>query len=269
MHHAPRRIDTFDGCHTIQTHYLEQGQGTPVVLLHGGLESGAAWDDLAQALASSSRGVLRPDRRGHGRTPDVDADYNYAAMARETMSFLEKAVGEPADLVGYSDGGICALLTALERPQLVRSMVLIGTNFHHSGILAPMVERFRHPDPQNPRLAPMRQVYGALSPDGQTHWDEVYRKVCAMALSGPDLRTDDLRRILTPALLVVGDDDVIDHRHTIDLYEALPDARLAVLPSCSHLLPLEAPDQLRQLVQRFLDGQEPQRIMAMRKRPAV
>jgi pimeloyl-ACP methyl ester carboxylesterase len=261
-------IEVSDGTHTIHTHYTDQGQGEPVVILHGGLESGANWEEHASALAASRR-VLRPDRRGHGRTADVDGPYRYEAMARETMSFLERVVGGPAHLVGYSDGGTCALLTALARPELIRSMVVIGTHYHHEGILPPMRERFRHPEPQSPRLAEMRQAHAALSPHGAAGWDTMYRKVCEMALAGPNHRAEDFARVATPTLVVAADDDVVDLRHTLDLHAALPDGRLAVVPHTSHALPYEAPDRLLDLVRRFLDGDEPERVMPMRskKRP--
>jgi pimeloyl-ACP methyl ester carboxylesterase len=257
------QVDTHDGHHVIHTQYTDAGHGAPVVLLHGGLESGADWHDLAAALATTHR-VLRPDRRGHGRTADVPGPYSYEAMARESMSFVERVAGSPAHWIGYSDGGSCALLAALARPDLVRSLVVISAHFHHDGILPAMVERFRHPDPDNPRLQPMRQAHAALAPEGDASWPDVYRKVCAMALQGPTLHLDDLQQIAVPTLVIAADDDVIDHHHTIELFEALPDARLAIVPGTSHLMAHEAPHTLQQLVQRFLEGDAPRRLMPMR-----
>ena len=258
------QTETFDGEHRIRTRYTDEGRGEPLVILHGGLESGGDWGRVAAALASSRR-VLRPDRRGHGRTADVDGAYRYEAMARETVSFLEQVLDGPAHLVGYSDGGTCALLAALQRPELIRSMVVIGTHYHHDGMLPQMQQRFRHPEPQSPRLAPMRDAYGALSPDGPPHWDVVYRKVCEMALTGPTHQAEDFFGIAIPTLVVAADDDVIDLHHTVRLYEALPQGQLAVVPQASHMLPHEAPDRLLELVRRFLDGGESQPAMPMRR----
>jgi pimeloyl-ACP methyl ester carboxylesterase len=205
-----------------------------------------------------------PDRRGHGGTPDVPGPYTYEAMAEETAAFLREHVDGPADLVGYSDGGVVALLLALSAPDLVRSLVVIGTNFHVDGLFPAMRERLEHPEPDNERLAGMRTEYGRYSPDGAEHWPVFYRKVCAMGSTGPTLTTADLGRVARPVLVVVGDDDVVDHHHTVELFEALPDARLAVVPGTSHLLPHEAPDALLALVRPFLAGVEPHRLMPMR-----
>ena len=79
--------------------------------------------------------VVSFDRRGHGRTADIDAPFHYDDMATETIGVLEAVVGGPAHLVGWSDGGIVSLLVALRRPDLVRRMVVIGTNVHHDALL--------------------------------------------------------------------------------------------------------------------------------------
>ncbi len=65
-------------------------------------------------------------------------------------------------------------------------------------------------------------------------------------------------------LVIVADDDVVDHHNTVTLFEALADGQLAIVPGTSHLLPHEKPDNLLALVQRFLNGDEPQWIMPMR-----
>lgn len=247
----------------VRTHYYEEGRGDAVVLLHGGLESGEDWRRIASALAADRR-VLVPDRRGHGRTPDVDGPYTYPAMADETVAFLQQVVNGPADLVGYSDGGIVALHVAIDHPELVRSVVAVSADFHYEGLLPVMLDRLRRPDPDNPRLADLRETYGSTSPDGAKHWSTFYTKVSEMGSTGPSLDVDQLRSIERPVLVVVADDDVVDHHHTITLFEALAHGQLAIVPGTSHLLPHEAPDQLLALVQRFLDGDEPQRMMPMR-----
>lgn len=254
------RLDDAAGVRTV---YDDDGEGSPVVILHGGLEHAGSWDDVAAALAGGHR-VLRPDRRGHGRTPDVEGPYTYDTMADETIAFLDQVVGGPADLVGYSDGGVIALLVMRARPDLVRSAVVIGTDFHHDGLLPAMAERLRHPDPDNPHLQPMRDEHAALSPDGAGHWPVFHAKVSEMGITGPTMTVQDVSAIDRPVLVVVGDDDVVDHHHTIELYQALPDGQLAIVPGASHLLPIEQPEQLLALVQRFIDGEPAQRLMPMR-----
>ena len=247
----------------VRTHYLDDGQGTPVVVLHGGLETAQDWDFLARELCPAHR-VLRPERRGHGGTPDVDGGYTYELMAEETIAFIDRAVGARADLVGYSDGATTAMIVALERPDLVRSLTLISGHFHHNAIAAPMAERLAHPDPANPRLAPIREAYAAVSPDGDEHWPVFHRKVSELGATQPTRDVTELAAIACPTIIIAADDDAIDLHHIVDQYQQIRDARLAIIPHASHLLHHEAPDTVAGIVRHFLDGDEPPRMMPMR-----
>ena len=247
----------------VATHYEEVGDGTPVVVLHGGLESGADWMFLADALSNRHR-VHLPDRRGHGRTPDVSGPYTYEAMAAETIAFLEQRVDGPCDLVGFSDGANVAVLVTIERPDLVRSLVSISGNLTADGLLPAMLERLSEPEPESERIAPLRDAYAAASPDGVDHWAIYYTKVCEMGVAGPGISLDDVAGISRPTLVVVADDDVVDHNHSVAFFEALPDGRMAMVPGASHLYEYEHPSALIALVQEFIDGPPPARLLPMR-----
>jgi pimeloyl-ACP methyl ester carboxylesterase len=100
----------------VDTYYEDDGEGDPLVLLHPGLADSRAWAANTPGLAERFR-VLRPDRRGHARTPDVEGPITYGVMASDTVRFVEEVVGGPTVLVGHSDGSPVALLAALERPE--------------------------------------------------------------------------------------------------------------------------------------------------------
>jgi pimeloyl-ACP methyl ester carboxylesterase len=118
----------------VRSWYERYGDGEALVLLHPG---GAGVDARALepnvgALAERFR-LYTPERRGHGRTPDVEGPISLDAMAQDTVAFIERVVGEPAHLVGSSDGAIVGLLAALRRPELVRRLVLVAGVFHRDG----------------------------------------------------------------------------------------------------------------------------------------
>jgi pimeloyl-ACP methyl ester carboxylesterase len=64
-----------------------------------------------------------------------------------------------------------------------------------------------------------------------------------------------------PTLIMVGDDDIIRFEHTLDLYETVPDAQLAVIPGASHLAPIERPELVNQLILDFLAAEGPTTTM--------
>src|ERR671915_1742469 len=83
----------------VRTWYEEYGQGKPLALLHPGGADARAWAPTLRAVAEHFH-VFTPERRGHGRTADVDGPITYDLMAQDTIAFLERVVGEPAHVVG-------------------------------------------------------------------------------------------------------------------------------------------------------------------------
>ena len=116
----------------VHAYYEEDGDGDPLVLVHPGLADSRAFEEYLPALAERFR-VYRPDRRGHGRTADVEGPITYDLMADETIAFLQQVVGGPAHVLGHSDGAPVALLAALKRPDLVRRLVFSAGVYHHDG----------------------------------------------------------------------------------------------------------------------------------------
>ena len=172
-------------------------------------------------------------------------------MATETVRVLEQVVGGPAHLVGWSDGGIVALLVALKRPDLVNKLVVIGANYHFDGVMP--VEL----DPESSLVQALGKAYIERSPDGPEHLELAFSKSFRMISAEPTLTTADLAQIAPPVLVVVGDDDLVALPHTVSLYGALPEGQLAVVPGASHALPLEQPDVLTDLILGFLAAVEP------------
>ncbi|BAS14391.1 alpha/Beta hydrolase fold [Arthrobacter sp. Hiyo8] len=155
--------------------------------------------------------------------------------------------------MGWSDGGIVALLVALRQPELVRKLVVIGTNYHYNGTVPFDL------DPQSPIAQELGKAYIERSPDGPEHLDVVFSKSVAMFTTEPTLTTTDIAQINQPVLVIVGDDDVVTLPHTLSLYEALPEGQLAVVPGASHGLPLEQPETVAGLISNFLAAAEPPR----------
>jgi pimeloyl-ACP methyl ester carboxylesterase len=234
----------------------QRGSGAEtVLLLHGGMSnSDLLLESLGDPLAARYR-VVAFDRRGHGYTADTPAPFHYADMATETIGVLERVVGGRSHLVGWSDGGIVALLVAMRRPQLVDRLVVIGANFNHDGVLP--LDLPEH----SPVAAAMFEAYAARSPDGPEHFGELFEKLLAMATTEPTLSVDDIAPITAPTLVMVGDDDIVRLTHTSELYEALAAGQLCVVPATSHALPIERPNDVARIIIEFLTAETPPTTM--------
>jgi pimeloyl-ACP methyl ester carboxylesterase len=248
----------------VDTWYDEAGRGEPLVLLHGGMCTNETWGGQTPAFAERFR-TLAPERRGHGHTADVEGPLTYAGMATDTIGFLDEVVGGPAHLVGWSDGGIIGLLVAIERPDLVRKLVVIGTNYDTAGIVPEAEEMFAQMTPDGPGMARLRGLYEMHSPDGPEHWPVVFAKFLEMAAREPHIAVADLARISAPTLVLIGDDDMVSLEHTAALYRAIPSGELAVVPGTSHTVLMEKPELTNRMVLDFLEEEPAKTMLPLRR----
>jgi pimeloyl-ACP methyl ester carboxylesterase len=251
----------------VRTWYELEGQGDPVLLLHGGFVTNETWEQQRADFAANHR-LFLPERRAHGHTPDVEGPLSYHDMAQDTIDFLSSVVGDQAHLVGWSDGGIVALLVAIERPDLVRKIAVTGANFKPASEIGP-AEALDGLTPDAPGMQMFRTMYEAASPDGAEHWPIVVGKMAEMFRTEPDIPIEDLGRIGAPTLVLVGDDDFIPLEHTIELYRAIPNSELAVVPGTSHGHFLEKPSLVNGLVLEFLDNDPVPTMMPVRRAAAA
>jgi pimeloyl-ACP methyl ester carboxylesterase len=225
--------------------YEWENDGEAVVLLHGGLSKTSSWDYLLVPALEDDFHVYAYDRTAHGFTGDRPGSLHFEFQTQEAIAYLETVVKEPAHLVGYSDGAIIALMVAIARPDLVKSMISIGGNFHHSGVEADMGE----PSVSEEDLA----EYTLVSPDAPHTLLEKISRMFKIWEHEPDISKKDLSEIQCPVLVVSGDDDVITLAHTQELYEALALGQLAVLPGTSHGLVKEKPELFNAIMMQFLE----------------
>jgi len=253
-----------DGGHVeaggLRTYYEVRGAGDPVILLHGGMCTAETFDAQADALATRYR-VYVPERRGHGRTPDVAGPITYENMAGDTIAFMEAMGLQSAHLAGWSDGALVGLLVAMRRPEAVRKLVLIGQYVNIDGAREEGMALLHAFTTET--FPPMfRQMYAAVSPDGPEHFDVVFDKLAPLWRGDPGIALDDLAAVTAPTLVLAGDDDVLTIEHAAALARALPDAQLAIVPGTSHGLPMEKPEVVNRLLLDFLaDEQTPKMLV--------
>jgi pimeloyl-ACP methyl ester carboxylesterase len=235
----------------VRTWYAVDGAGEPLVYLHGGFSDADELNPVRAQYAARFR-VYSPDRRGHGRTADVEGPIDFERTTDDTIAFLEQVVGGPADLVGFSDGATTALHAALRRPDLVRRMVMISGQYHQKGLLPGLFDGDLDDAVAGMLQSPLAQRHRKLSPDGPEHFPVVAEKVMRATFEEPRLDAAELGRVQARTLVVSADDDVIALEHTLELYRGIPGAELAVVPGTSHILILEKPELVARLVLDFL-----------------
>jgi len=250
----------------ISFYYDEQGEGEPLVLLHGGVGSGQMFAALAPALAAGRR-VIVIDLQGHGRTGDVDRPFDVSAMADDVAGVIEQ-LGGKADLLGYSLGGTVALRLALQHPERVNDLVVVSIAIKRSGnhpeVIAAM-DAMSAEAAEFIKPSPPGQFYAANAPDPEA-WGTLIAKTSDAIKHDYDW-TEEVRGLQPRTLLVFADADAIRPDHIAEVYALLgggladagwdgsnqPANQLAILPGRSHYDLLESP-LLAPVVEGFLQS---------------
>jgi pimeloyl-ACP methyl ester carboxylesterase len=237
---APATVQPIDWhsavIHGHRMNYAVCGQGSPLLLLHGGGDSGVhSFERQLDAFAQHHR-IVAPDQAGQGRTPDVPGPLSYTAMMEDTAALLQNLELEQIDALGFSDGGILALMLAVRHPKLVRRLVISGVNIAPEGLNAQGLQALRAA--QTPAPTTIEEKLGQL-------W--------ATSPTEAELSPTLLNKIVQPVLVISGDRDAVTLEHTLRIFRALPKAQLCVLPGTGHGTFSGRADWLNPLIRDFLD----------------
>ncbi|WP_446809785.1 alpha/beta fold hydrolase [Methylomonas sp. 2BW1-5-20] len=230
--------------------YVSYGHGDPVLLLHGGLSNKLSWFSQIPWLVASGRRVILIDTRGHGESTPGHSRLSYQIFAEDTLLILDRLDIRRTDIIGWSDGGIIALLLGLEAPQRVGKIVAISANFHPSGLIA---EDDRNQDESHglPHREIMARVRGWWSGAGERHAD-LEAEIKALWRSEPQLKHADLNAITAPTLVIAGEHDIIDLPHSGELAQMLANAKIEIVLGAGHAAPVTHAREINQLIASFL-----------------
>ena len=230
-------------------YHEQQGDGEPVLVLHGGFCSLETLRPQIDALAESFA-VHAFERPGHGRSPDRTGPITHEGNLADAIAYLDAIGLHDVHVVGHSDGAVCALLMAIRHPDRVRSVVAIGANLDPGG-LAP--DQQRGDAWTQVTDAHLDAEYDALSPDPSRR-EDVRARLHRLWETEPRIPLEDVARIACPTLVVAGDHDVIDTHHTVTIAEALPFGQLGIVPGASHMVMLDRPELVNAMLLDFRTG---------------
>jgi pimeloyl-ACP methyl ester carboxylesterase len=217
--------------------YAVEGDGPPLVLLHGASSSSRV--DFGPYLPNARRAFrcYLPDARGHGGTRWDAADgFRYEWLVDDVAGFVDALGLDTLHLMGFSMGGVTALAYAIRHPERLRTLVLIGTTMEREP-RASVVRRLLDPgriETTDPRWA--AELARAHDPvQGVGAWRRLLSAIAADVESQPLPTAQDVHRIGAPALVAVGDrDPIVPVDQALALRRLLPDARLLVAPRSGH-----------------------------------
>jgi len=221
--------DRFFDSDGVRIRYTDEGQGPPVVLIHGFTASGDMnwrFPGVVAMLAKNYR-VITLDNRGHGKSdkPTEAADYG-VKMVDDVLRLLDHLKIEKAHFVGYSMGGMMTMKLAAVAPQRMVAAVVGGMGWTLQG-----------------PIAEVREGGGRGSPSLQA---------CARAFPQLGITREELLAIEVPMVIVIGADDGLLARRVKPLRDARPDIPVVEIAGANHVTCIFRPE-FRKAIQEFLD----------------
>ncbi|QXQ21426.1 alpha/beta fold hydrolase [Pseudomonas tolaasii] len=251
------------------TSYLATGQGQPVVLIHGVGLNKEMWGGQVVGLATNYR-VITYDMLGHGASPRPAAGTPLLGYADQLLELLDHLQLPQATVIGFSMGGLVARAFALHYPERLQGLVVLNSVFNRSaeqraGVIARTAQAAEHgPDANaeaalsrwfsreyqaaNPaQIAALRETLAGNDPQG-------YLTTYELFATQDMYRADDLKGLRALTLVATGElDPGSTPEMARQLADRIPGATVAVLAEQRHMMPVESPRLVNQLLLGFLD----------------
>lgn len=249
----------------LSLYFEDTGKGDPVLLLHGLGSSGRDFELVAPELSAHYR-VLVPDVRGHGRSDKPAGPYGVPLFAKDIAAFCDKLGLGKVDVVGLSMGGMIAFELAVQRPDLIRSLVIVNSGpdmvprtlrmalalklrvallkWLGPRRFAALLGRKLFPKPEQAALRQrIEETLGKNDP-------EVYLRATRALIGWSVLPR--IGEITCPVLCLASDHDYTPVSAKQAYVAQLKDARLEVIKDSGHASPIDQPGQILKSLLRFL-----------------
>ncbi|UTM58139.1 alpha/beta hydrolase [Photobacterium sp. CCB-ST2H9] len=224
----------------------------PMVLLHGGGDTiQTSFGDILPLIARE-RQVIAFEQQGYGRTADIaERPFTFEQSADDTAALLDYLHIDKADLFGFSNGGTIAMQVAIRHPQRVSRLILASALFQRDGAYPWLWEAMKHARLEN-MPQELQDAYLQVAPHPE-NLRMFHDKAAGRMVEFKDISKDTIRSVTVPALILVGDADVIRPEHAVEISRLLRYAQLAVLPGTDHMKVMTRIDWLVPMVDEFLE----------------
>jgi pimeloyl-ACP methyl ester carboxylesterase len=216
------------------------GEGKPLLMIHGNGGNMSAFTAIMPFFSKHYK-VILADSRAQGKSKDGQDSLSFEMMADDFAALLDAMGIGQADVIGWSDGGINALLLAMRHPDKVTKLVSTGANLW----------------PDSTAIVPSAwkgeaHYYDSLK---NTIWTTAEQKnnwkIFLLDWFQPNIALSALQAIRCPSLIMCGDHDIITLEHTVLIYQHIPNANLWIVPQSGHATLIEHTDDFDRKVGEF------------------
>lgn len=222
----------------IQLNFIEQGQGLPLILLHGNGEDNSYFVHQIDYFSKEYR-VIAIDTRGHGKSPRGEKSFTINQFADDLLCFMDEHGINKTILYGFSDGGNIALTFALQHPERVEKLILNGANLFPSGVKP----RYQWPIEVGYRIA---KIFANKSEQAKKN-----AEMLGLMVNEPHIEPSELGVLTMPVLVIAGTHDMIKESHTELIFNNLPNAQLSFIEG-DHFIANKNAKAVNEVVEVFL-----------------
>ncbi|MFE3845885.1 alpha/beta fold hydrolase [Thermoplasmatota archaeon] len=253
-----RRIHIKKKINDIELYFEKYGSGSPIVFSYGWLDDCSIWGSQIDVFAKNNTMIIY-DHRGHGSSDKSKGDYSIKELSDDMYSLIEELRLEKPIIVGFSLGGMVALRFALEHPDRLTKLVLVGTTAKMA-LTMHIVRFLRHILPYKTiaRIVCKRKFYKPseqITKEALSRAMKVDRYVAYKYLN-EFTKNYDIRYMIplikVPTLIIIGEKDKINLKASKYLNRKIEKSELRIVSGCGHTVMVEKPDEFNHIVGNFI-----------------
>ncbi|MBC2697827.1 MAG: alpha/beta hydrolase [ANME-2 cluster archaeon] len=243
----------------IELFYEVHGEGEPIIFSHGWMCDCSVWNSQIEFFSEKYK-VIAYDQRGHGKSDKPKSDYSIETLSNDLYSLIQELNLEKVILVGHSMGGMTAITFALNHPDKVSKLVLVGTSakmnfsgyiqiwimmhiFSYESFARGMIDLLYDPSEQVKKEAFDR----AMNTQKFVSYD------CATEFMKNYDKRDRVSKIKVPTLIVVGEKDkATPVKMSRYLNREIKDSKLKIIPDSKHMVIIDKANELNEIIDMFI-----------------
>lgn len=192
----------------ITLNYIKEGNGEPLILLHGNGEDHHIFDKLIGKLKNDFT-VYAIDSRNHGESSQT-GNYDYEVMSEDVFQFIQKLGLKDVSIVGFSDGAIISLITEINHPSTFKRMVLLGVNLKPSDFT--------------------KESYEYLIGEYEKTKDPLIK----LMLEQPNIELTEVAKVKISTFLIMAENDIYKREMLDSILEVMPYAKSKIMEGHDH-----------------------------------
>ena len=212
----------------IKMYYEIHGEGTPLVLIHGGGSTIQTTFGKILPLLAQHHKVIAVELQAHGHTSDRNSPESFEQDANDAAALLAYLKINKADFLGFSNGGHTAMQIGISHPEIVNKLIIISAFYTRDGAVKGFFEGLENANLGN-MPAPLKEAYLKINNDS-SGLQNIFNKDRARMVQFTGWKDQDLASIKAATLIIAGDKDVVTTEHTVKMSQTIPNAQLMILP---------------------------------------